>query len=126
MPDTTYTPDALRALTDDELRVVIAERLGWHQIEIRQTGTIIGLPPHDEYGCYDRVPNWPTDIAAVWELEGAIPEDRRRDYLKALSDIAVDRRRLPDWHIWAWEMSRATPRQRCEAYVLATNPREGA
>ena len=61
----------IHAMSDDQLRVAIAERLGWSRmhafIHHKDESLLFGNPPDGK--TFERVPNWPTDLNAAAELE---------------------------------------------------------
>lgn len=81
----------IKAMTDEELRIKVAELLGV-------------MPP--SVACYgmSEVPNYPADLNACHEMEKALLGDNWHDYAALLKSTAQFR-----WH--------ATARQRCEAFV---------
>jgi hypothetical protein len=90
---------------------LINSSLGW--FERKRPGCLI------ESTCLEKLPDWPCDIAAAWELEDEIPEDQRNDYARRLAKIILD-----DWpmfktgaNVMWWSLAHATPEQRCRAYL---------
>jgi hypothetical protein len=62
------THDEVMALSPEELRIKIAEALGWEykhiQTETEREFFVWQLPNN----LWDSLPNWPNDIAAAWGL----------------------------------------------------------
>lgn len=72
---------SINEMTPDEIRIEIAERLGWSGKEVLGECFIFRDPKGHTKPDY---PNWPTDIAAAWGLVEEI-EKRGDGYL--MSDI---------------------------------------
>lgn len=65
--------EELEKLTDDELRVLLAELVGWRMIpneRVSSTGLLIGIRPDDKTGF---VPNYPSDLDACHEVSTSLP-----------------------------------------------------
>jgi len=59
------------------------------------------------------------DIAAAYEAEEALPEDKRRLYADALKQMTVpDRAFGPDYY---WDFAHASPLDRCKALLMTLN-----
>jgi hypothetical protein len=65
------TPEQVNELSDNELRVAIAEALGWTHmrtfIHHKDDSLLFGNPPDGK--TFERVPNWTADLNAAAELE---------------------------------------------------------
>ena len=66
-------------MTDDELRVAIAEELGWTIIPpvLNQAMIQIGIKPNDKMRAIVPLPNWSDDIAAAMGLLCKMVRDRK-------------------------------------------------
>lgn len=99
-------------MTDDEIRIVIAEDQGWKikQVSVWEKDDDVlivppGTPPDLEWSRgTGGLPNWPKDLNACHELEKTI--QRFMEYEAQLVSVCKSRT------IW-----NATARQRCEAYL---------
>ena len=60
------TRDEIMAMSAEQLRVAIAEKLGYENV--RQQNRIGFLGKSKEDGFYYDIPDYPNDIAAAWEL----------------------------------------------------------
>lgn len=95
-------------MTDDELRIKIAEAKGW-----RHKSRNVWINP---IGFEDTPKDWPYEIADAWELESEIADAVEQwSYTNELirivySTLLVDR-------CQSFAFAHATPRQRCEAWL---------
>jgi hypothetical protein len=108
------TLEQVKALADEELRIKVAELLGWRNIRIDfsyfdyQDDT--GLIANDKIGYTLPLPDYPRDLNACHEMENS----------------SLDFKQSPKYNEWlfeiacreGWHPERATARQRCEAFVL--------
>jgi len=112
----------VQKLSDEEIRIKVAELCGWHSVEIRpyvDTKNPLGVEkgqaiwPHT----LKRIPNYPQDLNAMHEAEKLLPEDMDTrclyaDFLTFTTDgIWRDAKRR-------FECATATARQRAEAFAL--------
>lgn len=51
-------------------------------------------------------------LTDTWEMEESIPEDEQDTYAQILCEEVIGK-----VNVWAWSQIRATPRQRCEAFL---------
>ena len=119
------TPEQVKALSDDELRIRVAELVGWTNVQQSDDavedisnigcGFVGTLPKCDE--CNKEflfpVPDYPYDLNACHEMEEAIKGPDAAIYTSLLT---IDN---PWMHIVGWNLLHATARQRCEAFVIA-------
>lgn len=113
-------------MTDEEIRIKVAESLGakWHSVlttpkierlvlAFRQW-TDLGANrwdlPDGRVLSHD-VPNYPEDLNACAEFEAALTDEERRSYFFHLFGT----QRLEDGDLW--KAVSATARQRCQAYL---------
>jgi len=128
--------EEVKALSDNELRIKVAELLGWSDVEndriVLNVHELRGMAPDQTYLSYGRwrikVPNYPRDLNACHKMENSrIMNDTRRFvlYCANLTDI-VDGQNPGKLHTHKSAMLyeppprilNATARQRCEAFVL--------
>lgn len=116
--------DKVRALSDEELRVKVAELDGWKRD--KQTGYFLGDT--------ESLPNYLHDLNAVHEIEEKLDGDQVSAYAKLLGRhhptycVKVLDGRDPEEDFWyeTFTLIHATARQRCEALVLTLSPEEPA
>ena len=117
------TLEQIKAMTDDELRIKVAELMGWVSVPHRTrplTGKEFSV---DTQGTawtelpYE-MPNWPGDLNACAEMEDTL-DDSQKDSFEYLLGIVIG----PGRERWRWHLLHATARQRCEAFI-ATKERE--
>ena len=134
----TTTLEEIKALSDDELRIKVAELLGWKDVrnmEYTCACAPAGVCEHCQAklcgwdrrgglidslrtGCYisGHVPDYPRDLNACHEMESwfwhryAGSEFKWGEYVRNLISVCG--------HPSNQHHCRATARQRCEAYVL--------
>ena len=103
-------------MTDDQLRLAIAEELGWTR---KSPTTCIWHPPGSGGvpGSADYLPNWPDDNNAAFELPLETNEEKRKFAIE-LAKIVI-----PDTNIGTagivYEAAFVTARQRSEAWLTA-------
>ncbi len=106
------TIDEITALTDDELRMKVAEALGKHQyygvlragMRCTTCGDDIGEDKH-------RIPNYPADLNACAQFEQTMGEDECETYIDYLAECSGC-----DSGFFAPAIF-ATARQRCIAFL---------
>lgn len=113
-------------LTDEEIRIKVAESLGWVQIWKRQCGHNLGAP-----GAFDWVgrekpggveyilPNYPADLNACAEFEATLTDEELSLYGHELGR-QTECMQWYNGYISAFGITviaRATARQRCLAYL---------
>lgn len=130
-------------LTDAEVRARIAELMGWKLLG--QKPPFLAVPPdlklpddvilvpdgwRDEVIFFRDTSNWLGNIADAWAMEESIPEDRRERYAEILAGIVDDTVFFYDAEVefdpgegmtpreFAFALSHATPRQKCEAWLM--------
>ena len=104
------TLEQAQALTNDEIRVMIAALCDWTEISTR---CMWGLPPGaDDDGtedCLKHFPNYPSDLNACADFERTLAYPKDGEYLNVMEAICRPARTFP---------GMASARVRCEAYVL--------
>jgi len=106
-------------MTDMELRLRIAELVGWFSIEIRKPGIDGRLCGYmkDADGNYlfgggcSEIPHYESDLNAMHEAENLMTEEQKYRYDTVLENRTKYHSDPPRWR---WN---ATARQRAEAYV---------
>jgi hypothetical protein len=76
----------------DDLRIRIAEALGWTQVYYRKPhidNRLVGIKPGDKF--WTDLPDWPTDLNAMHELECVLADDSEawERYCATLWDICA-------------------------------------
>lgn len=104
------TLEQIQSLTDDEIRVRVAEIMGWSEISTR---CMWGLPPGaEDDGTEDSLkhfPNYPADLNACADMECMLTDAQWITYIARLhNDVVIYPTRLA---------VAATARQRCEAFL---------
>ena len=128
------TSDEVMALSDEELRVKTAGALGWRMSFCNEIGCV-GIPPGQEEAA--AIPDYPHDIAAVWDLEEAVPD--KKAYGQALLDvISGDELSIQPYHSaieimiasnidgeeLPFCLAHANPRSRTRAFILAMTQKD--
>jgi hypothetical protein len=105
-------------MTDMELRIRIAELVGWRECKPKGSGfegsgtfedDASGLRPED--GLHRKLPHYDSDLNATHELENLMTEEQKYRYDTVLENRTKYHTEPPRWR---WN---ATARQRAEAYV---------
>ena len=108
-----------------ELRIKIAELLGWTDIRDDPFGEGLYGFLQDRQTSY--LSDWTNKIEDAYQLEDEIPEDQRPIYVKALYDLVKPDLTGIDFNNrdeldrannnYTWSLIHATPEQRCRAWV---------
>lgn len=141
------TREEVTALSDEELRIKAAELAGWRYVStVNWFGFAPGYEPKSESAAAcppvwcgrlgaKRVPDFPHDIAASFELESTVIDQRA--YAKALNDImfpldgevrvqlfygAIECGGDADGEILPYTYAHASPRDRTRAFILSKEP----
>lgn len=118
-------------MTKDEIRIAVAEAMGWTRMDedfnpgvhgktLFTCGTSLqGTPPCDkdkpeDDQAYEKVPNYPESLDACAEFERALTEDECVEYNSWLVSVIGPTVRLAKSDTWTWG---ALPMQRCEAFL---------
>jgi hypothetical protein len=114
------TLEQVKALTDEELRIKVAELLGWVKVPHRSrplTGKEFSI---DSQGIAwtsidPEMLDYPKDLNACHEMEETLIDEQKRFlYEVTLHSLNVSH----ELGISVWETVHASARQRCEAFVL--------
>ena len=95
------TPEQITALTDDEIRLKVAELLGWADID---DFTETGMDPRSQR-VWD-IPDFPRDLNACHEMEKTLSLGEKCYYVDLLQG-----------KMGSLEWGFATARQRCESFI---------
>lgn len=114
------TTQTKEAMSDNEIRIAIAEACGWSKVQHRDNGDIIGLPAKDYPkpchigGSNDWafVPDYPNDLNAMHEAEKTLTG---AECLKYAEEVNLATKCFK--HITPVIMIFATARQRAEAFL---------
>jgi len=142
------TRDEILAATKEELRIAIAERLGWkwgHPVaghvwadgSVQDESEIMSclyrqdnimwrwgsiVPDTGEYPRMPSgscvLPDWPNDIAEAYALEGQFTDYTSRRRYWSYLSDVVDPDNLMGDSTFGWAMIHATAEQRCRAWML--------
>ena len=109
------TLDQIQALTDEEIRVRVAELCGWTYAGSDST-TRFYCPPGttDLAKRHGFIPNYPADLNACHEFEAALSGQQWPKYVTKLCELTRDRN--------GEGLVFATARQRCEAFLAVMTP----
>lgn len=110
------------ALSDDEIRLAIARRVGYTNLKVRWSNLTGILRMRKNWG-FMLVPNWTASVSEVWELEETIAPEYREAYCQALTRV-VNRQTGDTLDNQRWALIHATPRQRCIAWLEASDTLE--
>jgi hypothetical protein len=116
-------------MTDEQMRVAIAEACGWKEVSLCANGYVVGLPSgftEDQCpeGADEEVPDYPNDLNAMHEAEECLHPAQLGDYANKLTTVvgvywfnqgkAVIKFSKEDW---TYATAHATARQRSEAFL---------
>lgn len=108
-------------MNDEQLRIAVAEALGW---EFQDRRPIRGwLSPSGEFrGGHGRnvLPNWPEDLNVCHEFEEGLTDIEFCRYTQILCGHTTPGERICWGGEDAWRACHATARQRCLAFLAAT------
>ena len=118
------TLEQIQALSDDEIRVRVAQAAGWQILDVPanplpywndQRGVFVGG------GTHQPLPNYPADLNACREAVNLIPDDGSRDrYLWTLKRIIMQTSETQGAD--EFQVHAAPPRTRCEAFLAVMQP----
>lgn len=108
------TLEELNALTNDELRVLLAELDGWEKWNGNNQNTEKG------YLFVSDTPNYPEDLNACHAVVTALNDEQRHAYAVILSGMLWLPENTRGWNDWrdTLVVSEATARQRTTALIL--------
>ena len=110
------TLEQIKQLSDEEIRIKVAELLRWKNIRVDwdyfdyQDDT--GLVATNEIGYTLPLPDYPRDLNACFEMEETL-DDSQKDSFEYVLGIVIG----PSRERWRWHLLHATARQRCEAFI---------
>lgn len=108
------TAQKVSKMNDAELRVTIAERMGWKYLGYKPCQPCWESPDGRRIQNLE-APDYPNDLNAMQEVEKSLTKSQLIEQLQMLEVIVV-REKMKQ----AWEWGFATARQRAEAYVIIT------
>ena len=119
---TDYTAEQIAAMSDDELRRVIAEMLGWSEIEeydywyedYGSDGWITTLRGTHKGESGVQVPNWPTDANAALALVEGVAESCELETIESGWRAALTGFESP---VWYFASSKTPARAVCAVWV---------
>lgn len=112
------TLEQIQALTDDEIRVMVAELCGWKRRawQDRKGRPCKSWTSPEGRDMAGMPPNYPADLNACAEAVASIPDDGSREkYLWALKRGIM--RNSATQGADEFQVHSATARQRCEAFL---------
>lgn len=104
-------------LTDEEIRIQVAEAMGWHEEKepVGSANASAWWHNNDRYPSYLMpVPNYPADLNACAEFEKSLTEEEHLRYRVRLWNVVITE---GDETTWDRQFISATARQRCLAYL---------
>ena len=103
-----------KSVTNDQIRIAVAELCGWKKISCDCEGQLWGFFPGNSYE--SEVPNYPESLDACAEFEKAITTETDMGYytenLAPKTGYA-----FPQTDSDLFKFATATPLQRCEAFL---------
>lgn len=108
-------------MTNTELRIKVAEAMGWTEIEPPIPSISYGwhgIPPAcNDFRSGMELPRFESDLQACAELRASLTEEERERFTNALIDeLNEDGPFAWDWY---WKLLNATAEQICIAYLKA-------
>ena len=99
-------------MTDNELRLAVAEAVGWTEIK-RHSGSHVGLHPETKICGF--IPDFASDLNAMHKAVAGLNEPQRHAYAVLLANEFFPL----GWRDWrdSFALSEATARQRALAFV---------
>lgn len=110
-------------MTDEQMRIAIAEALGYTHVRIIKD---IEGPPDAGIGHHPTkphsVPDYLNDLNACAEFEKTLTDDELWEYSKLLMDYRQAANGFPlAWRSEVLKLQKATTRQRCIAFLKTLN-----
>ena len=120
------TLEQIQALTDDEIRVRVAELMGWREIpwseltnprEAREQKLF--CRSNEDHRC-EWLPNYPADLNACASFEATLTREQCQAYNRKLMETVTERPDTEQQSLrWSWGRP---PRARCEAFLAVMQP----
>lgn len=109
------TRDEIMAMDEDALRLVVAAALGKRAERHHFFGNhLVEYLPNGEMR---PIPDYPRDIAAAYELEDALPEEKRHAYTWELLQVVSTAER-DTFEVSRWQLVHASAADRCRAWLM--------
>lgn len=102
-------------MSDEQLRVEIAEWCGWRNITRVTDGHL--MAEHDDFICAHQLPNYPHDLNAVHEAEKKLSREQQWKYAEILSDGIDEAICDNETYVAYFMLAHSDARQRCIALV---------
>ena len=120
------TLEQIKQLSDDEIRIKVAELLGWLEIEndmvVLNVYELRGLTPDNTHIAHERwrisIPQYPKDLNACFEMEEILTDIQFCKYVQILCGHTTIGVKIQWGGPDAGRACRATARKRCEAFIL--------
>ena len=106
------TLEQVKQLSDEQIRIKVAELLGWRPYSANKNKDPKELWLRDTYS--NVLPKYSTDLNACHEMEETL-NDSQKDNFEYVLGIVIGSGR----ERWRWHLLHATARQRCEAFIAA-------
>lgn len=113
-------------MTDEQMRVKVALRLGWRQI-INADGDLTEghltrtwtewIGPNDEQSTDYMPPDFPNDLNACAEMALGLDASQSMSFLEHLESIVKRDCSSDEGRWWKFHLVNATARQRCAAFL---------
>ena len=97
-------------LTDEEIRIKVAEAMGW---KVNPVVHNLGIHPQLQRG-HHILPDYPADLSACAEFEKSLTDEEHLRYRVRLWNVVITE---GDETTWDRQFISATARQRCIAFL---------
>lgn len=110
-------------MTNDEIRIKIAEACGWTHVEKEEGGAIYGYPktkPMFDSCRLFKIPDYLNDLNAMHEAEKALTDEQDLEYSESLEQVVGARFNSKNGEDMR-RLRSATAAQRAEAFLRTLN-----
>lgn len=124
---TSPTPSDGRAMSDEQLRIAVAEAMGWTDIAVNPFApnpplcgfhNATGKTPASNGGSKWGIPNFPASLDACASFEATLTKEQRFPYRRSLCQQVGG----CSTNLKSFEQITSTARQRCLAYLATVAP----
>lgn len=106
-------------MTNDEIRIKIAEACGWTHVEKEEGGAVYGYPKTNSCRLF-AIPNYPEDLNAMHEAEKVLTDEQDLEYSEFLA-LVVKARWGANNSCDMQRLRSATAAQRADAFCETLN-----
>ena len=106
-------------MTNDEIRIKIAEACGWTHVEKEEGGAIYGYPKINSCRLF-AIPNYPEDLNAMYDALAHLTPEELRQWAVELTAIVLENNSGAWWDLDISETAQvlnATAAQQAEAFL---------